>query len=93
MASYSEKEAAWILEPGEYVIRVGNSSRTTHIAAVLTVDAEKKTEQLKNLFNGDKELKESPAKARKPILMRLRRRNLRMQSVLLFRQTLLRLAP
>ena len=24
MASYSEKEAAWILEPGEYVIRVGN---------------------------------------------------------------------
>ena len=65
MASYSEKEAAWILEPGEYVIRVGNSSRTTHIAAVLTVDAEKKTEQLKNLFNGDKELKEISGKGQK----------------------------
>ena len=63
MASYSEKEAAWILEPGEYIIRVGNSSRTTHIAAVLTVDAEKKTEQLKTLFNGDKELKEISGKA------------------------------
>lgn len=65
MASYSEKEAAWILEPGEYIIRVGNSSRTTHIAAVLTVDAEKKTEQLKNLFNGDKELKEISGKGQK----------------------------
>ena len=65
MASYSEKEAAWILEPGEYVIRVGNSSRTTHIAAVLTVDAEKKTEQLKTLFNGDKELKEISGKGQK----------------------------
>ena len=65
MASYSEKEAAWILEPGEYIIRVGNSSRTTHIAAVLTVDAEKKTEQLKNLFNGYKELKEISGKGQK----------------------------
>ena len=65
MASYSEKEAAWILEPGEYIIRVGNSSRTTHIAAVLTVDAEKKTEQLKNLFNGDKGLKEISGKGQK----------------------------
>ena len=65
MASYSEEKAAWILEPGEYLIRVGNSSRNTHVAAVLTVEEEKRTEQLKNLFNGDKELNEISGKGRK----------------------------
>ena len=65
MASYSEEKAAWILEPGEYLIRVGNSSRNTHVAAVLIVEEEKRTEQLKNLFNGDKELNEISGKGRK----------------------------
>ncbi len=65
MASYSEEKAAWILEPGEYLIRVGNSSRNTHVVAVLIVEEEKRTEQLKNLFNGDKELNEISGKGRK----------------------------
>ena len=33
MASYDEKKAAWVLEAGTYYIRVGNSSRTTKVAA------------------------------------------------------------
>lgn len=50
MASYSEKEAAWILEKGSYVIRVGNSSADTDIAGILTLEKEVKTQTGKNLF-------------------------------------------
>ena len=37
-ASFDEPTASFILEAGEYFIRVGNSSRNTHIAAAITVD-------------------------------------------------------
>ena len=50
MASYCEACAAWVLEAGEYVIRVGTDSRSTEIAAVLTLSQTIKTEILKNLF-------------------------------------------
>ena len=50
MASYCEKCASWVLEAGEYIIRVGNSSRHTEEAAVLVLDETVKTEVLKNLF-------------------------------------------
>ena len=50
MASYSPKEAAWILEEGNYVIRVGSSSRSTQTAAILTLDRCVKTKIVKNLF-------------------------------------------
>lgn len=35
MASYMAEEGAMLLEPGNYVIRVGNSSRNTKVAAVI----------------------------------------------------------
>ena len=50
LASYCEDCAAWVLEAGDYVLRVGSSSRDTVPAAVLTLDRTVKTEQLKNLF-------------------------------------------
>lgn len=50
MASYCEEQAAWVLESGEYLLRVGSSSRNTHPAAVLTLDKTVKTEVLRNLF-------------------------------------------
>ena len=37
MASYDETAAAWILPAGDYVVRVGISSRETHVAACLEV--------------------------------------------------------
>ncbi len=37
-ASYDEKTAAYILEKGDYVIRVGNSSVATTVAAVASLD-------------------------------------------------------
>ena len=48
MASYSVSRAAWVLEPGDYILRVGVHSRSTRIAAVLSLDGLVITEQLKN---------------------------------------------
>jgi len=40
LASYDEKEAAFILEAGEYVLRLGNSSRNTVPVGVLLLEKE-----------------------------------------------------
>ncbi len=48
MASYDEETARYVLEPGDYVVRVGNSSRNTHVGAVITLDDLAVTEQLSN---------------------------------------------
>lgn len=37
LASYAESRAAWILEKGDYILRVGNSSRDTSICAVINI--------------------------------------------------------
>ncbi|WP_433940455.1 glycoside hydrolase family 3 C-terminal domain-containing protein [Paenibacillus lautus] len=58
MASYSEREAAWILEAGLYYVRVGNHSRNTQVEAALSLPEAVKTVQLKNLFRDTEELKE-----------------------------------
>ena len=38
MASYCESDATYVLEEGNYIVRVGNSSRNTEIAAVVNLD-------------------------------------------------------
>ena len=38
LASYDEEAAAYILESGDYIIRAGNSSADTEVAAVVTLD-------------------------------------------------------
>ena len=58
MASYSEADAAWVLEKGDYVIRVGSSAGNTEVAAVLTLAEEVKTQSGKNLFPLDIQLQE-----------------------------------
>ena len=47
-ASYDEESAAWTLDAGDYLIRVGNSSRDTGIAATVTLPEMVKTVQCKN---------------------------------------------
>lgn len=47
-ASYDEKTATYILEKGDYFVRVGNSSRNTKIALCINVDATVVTARLKN---------------------------------------------
>lgn len=69
MSSYNEDKAAYVMEEGDYVIRVGNSSRNTEAAAVITLDETKITEQLSNQLpvQEDKELEEISKKDAKPI--------------------------
>ena len=47
MASYSSKDATWELEEGDYLIRVGNSSRNTQPVAVLRMKQSKKNIRIK----------------------------------------------
>lgn len=47
-ASYSEKDVCWYLEKGIYIVRVGNSSRSTTIAANLNLEANFVIMQCKN---------------------------------------------
>ncbi len=56
MASYDEGTASYILEKGEYLIRVGTSSRNTRVAGVLTLAEDKVTERLTNRLALDTEM-------------------------------------
>lgn len=58
MASYSEAKAAWVMEAGNYYIRIGNSSRNTKVVAKLNLDKEVITEQLMNLFKEENTVKD-----------------------------------
>lgn len=66
MASYSEQEAAWVLETGNYYVRVGNHSRNTKVEAVVALPDTVKTVQLKNLFRDSEELKEMELRDAEP---------------------------
>ena len=35
--SYNEEKAAWILDEGDYILRVGNSSRNTNLSAIFDI--------------------------------------------------------
>lgn len=56
LSSYDEKKAAWIMEPGDYLIRVGNHSRATSVAAVIRLDGEAVTRQVSNQLVPEKPL-------------------------------------
>ena len=56
MASYCEKCASWVLEPGKYYIRVGSSSRNTHIAGAIEIPERKVVSALSNRAVCDVEL-------------------------------------
>lgn len=45
LASYDTGRSCWVLEPGEYLVRVGRSSVDTAVAAVLTLESEVMTLQ------------------------------------------------
>ncbi len=56
LASFDESKAAYVLEPGEYLLRVGKNSRETQVAAVLHLDGEVITQQLSHQVACDREL-------------------------------------
>lgn len=57
MASYSESHAAWILEKGDYLIRVGVHSRDTKVACILRLERDCICEKLRNVFPLDCEMR------------------------------------
>lgn len=57
-ASYSERRAAWILEAGEYLVLIGNSSENAKVLGVVTLDKEVVTRKTRNLFKPDVKLDE-----------------------------------
>ena len=48
LASYDESRAAYILEAGQYVVRAGNSSVNTTVAAVIELETEAIVKQVRN---------------------------------------------
>ena len=50
LASYDEARASWILEPGDYVLRLGRSSADTEPIAKLRLDGEAVVKKVKNCF-------------------------------------------
>ena len=48
LAAYDADRAAWILEGGDYVLRLGTSSRDTEAAAILRLNGEALVRQVKN---------------------------------------------
>ena len=59
LASYDEEAEAYILEKGEYIIRVGNSSENTCEAGKMTLEKDILVKKVKNcLFEGNPEVRE-----------------------------------
>ena len=52
MTSYDETKSAWVLEQGDYHLRVGNHSRNTVIASTLKVDKDCVVQQCMSLLRG-----------------------------------------
>lgn len=57
-ASYDAERACYILEPGEYLTRLGNSSRNSHIVGAAVLSEEVIVKKLKNCLVPDVEIKE-----------------------------------
>ena len=58
LESYDPAKAAYVLEAGEYVIRVGMNSRDTHVAALLRLDETVQTRKVRNICPLDEEFEE-----------------------------------
>jgi beta-glucosidase-like glycosyl hydrolase len=64
MSSFDQAHAAYVMDAGDYAIRVGDSSRDTHVAAVLTLPKTVVTERVNHEAGDqkpDSELTSSPA--------------------------------
>ena len=58
LESYDPAKAAYVLEAGEYVIRVGVNSRNTHVAALVRLDETVQTKKVRNICPLDEEFEE-----------------------------------
>ncbi|MBE6866294.1 MAG: hypothetical protein E7492_04965, partial [Ruminococcaceae bacterium] len=66
-ASYDEETASYMLEKGEYIVRVGNSSRNTQPAAVIVLDETAVVSVHENICPVHKEFEKLTEPAVKPL--------------------------
>ena len=64
LASFDESRSAWVMEPGDYLLRVGEHSRSTTVAAAITLDAEAVTRTVTDILAADQPIRELRAPAR-----------------------------
>ena len=81
LASYDEERAAYILEPGTYYLRVGSSSRDTHIAGAFTIEDTIVVEQVTNqlVMSDDAKALFEEKRGRPPSRMTAKRKRCRRQ--------------
>ena len=60
-ASYREEDASFILEPGDYIVRLGNSSRNTTPCAILEIEEEVVVSKHQNICKVQKPFEELKA--------------------------------
>ena len=68
LASYDEEKAAFVMEAGDYLLRVGRHSHSTEVAAVIRLDAETVVRQVRNEVQPDHPLNTRKAPARTGIV-------------------------
>lgn len=66
LASFCPKCSAWVLESGDYLLRVGTSSRNTHVAAVIQLPQDVAVEKVQSLFRDPDPSLEEMVPAGKP---------------------------
>ncbi|MBW7571343.1 glycoside hydrolase family 3 protein [Caproiciproducens faecalis] len=66
MSSYDTDSASYVMEKGDYIIRAGNSSRNTHVGAIVRLDNDVTTEQLSNQLTPEEELEEISSQDKTP---------------------------
>ena len=67
LSSYDETRAAFIMEPGDYLFRIGTDSRHTGLAYVVRVEGEAVLRQVRNEIVPDHEMELLKAPARKEL--------------------------
>ncbi len=64
LASFDAERSAWVMEPGNYLLRVGEHSRKTAVAATVTLDGEAVVRKVTDCLALDEPLEELHAPAR-----------------------------
>lgn len=68
LASFDESRSAWIMEPGNYLLRVGTSSADTVVAATIQLDGKAVVSKVTNILAVDVPIEEihAPARSEEP---------------------------
>lgn len=75
LASYDEASASMVMEAGDYLLRVGQNSRSSRAAAVVTLDREVQVRRMSNQAGPDHPIEEISRRGAQPIFPETDRNN------------------